>query len=165
MDNVWKVSEPVRALQQARTFVNNHKKIVFGIAGVATVAAIFFFRNKKDDTPVFEKTLTELNAVEEQAVSQMARLPIADMPKAAVLLKDSTLPIWQAFRQQLKRTEKLQLDESLEEKRKLLTNYADLRVQQAKLLYSAFQENSNAYDSELSRVYNEINDILSRLQN
>jgi hypothetical protein len=164
MENVLKISEPLKALQSAASIINKNKKLVLGIAGVASVAAILYLRSKRDDTPVFEKTLSQLNAVEEQAVSQMSRLPITDMPAAAVILKDSTLPVWQAFRKQIAGTESLNLDKALNQKRKLLLSYADLRVQQSKLLYRAFHENTNAYDDDLATVYNDINGILAELQ-
>lgn len=164
-ENVWKIPHPVKVWQDTLHVVSNNKKVFIGIAGVASIAAFFLFRNKQDDTPLFEKTLVQINAVEENAVQQMSRLQhVENMNKAAVILQDSTLPEWQNFQQQVKATKKLKLAKDLDIKRELLEEYADLRVRQSKLLYHAFNENTNAYDQELSAVYDSINGILDKLQ-
>lgn len=164
-ENVWKLPHPVKFWHDTLHVVNNNKKMIFGIAGVASLAAILFLRNKRDDIPLFEQTLVNMNAVEENAVQQMSRLQhVETMDKAAIILQDSTLPVWQNFQAQVLATRKLKLDKNLDQKRQLLEEYAELRVQQSKLLYKAFNENSNAYDHQLSDVYNRINGILDKLQ-
>ncbi len=164
-EHVWKFPHPVKFWQDTSQVVNNNKKVLIGLAGVVSIAAFFFFRNKQDDTPLFEKKLIQMNVVEENAVQQMSRLQyVENMDRAAVILQDSTLPEWQNFQQQISSTKRFRLDKDLVAKRQLLIEYADLRVQQSTLLYKAFKENTNAYDSELSVVYNDINGILDKLQ-
>jgi hypothetical protein len=165
-ENVWKLPHIAGVWHNTRTAVVNNKKLLIGIAGAASIAMFFFFKSRKDDAPVFERTLVQMNAVEEQAVQQMSRLQyIESLDQAAGILHDSTLPEWQRFRRQVAATNKLKLGKELGEKRQLLTEYAELRVQQSHLLYKAFKENTSAYDRDLSMVYNKINGVLDRLQN
>ncbi|WP_207497176.1 hypothetical protein [Aridibaculum aurantiacum] len=165
-DNVWKLPHPIKLWNDTRDIVSKNKKVFIGIAGVASIAAFLLLRPRRDDTPLFEQTLVQMNKVEEQAVQQMSRLQyVQNMDQAAGILADSTLPEWQSFQKQVATTKNYKLDKELNQKRELLSEYADLRVQQAKLLYKAFKENSNKYDEELTLVYERINGILDRLQN
>lgn len=164
--NVWKLPHTTKLLSETRDIVFKNKKLVIGVAGAATIAAFLYFRGRRDDTPRFEQTLVQMNAVEEHAVQQMSRLQyVSNMEEAAGILADSTLPDWQRFRKQLVATQSYKLDDALQQKRELLLEYADLRVEQARLLYRAFKENTNAYDKELMLVYERINGILDRLRN
>ncbi len=164
-ENVWKLPQAVKILHGAVHVITNNKKAIVGIAGAASIAAFFILKGKRDDTPLFERTLLQMNTVEEHAVQQMSKLQhTQDFNKAALILQDSTLPVWQNFQQQVSTTKKLKLDKELERKRQLLVEYADLRVDQSKLLYKAFSENTNSYDQALGKVYDRINSILDELQ-
>jgi len=163
MESVWKLPRSIKSLNIAFGYINRNKKLLLGIAGVASVAALLYFRSKRDETDVFEKKLVSLNALEEQVVEQMSRVPYTDFTQAAAILKDSTLPGWYSFQQQLAQTEDLNLQEHMQSKRQLLSEYASLRVEQTRLLHSAFSENTNAYDGKLQQVYERINAVLDEL--
>ena len=163
--NVWKVPQPVKLLSDTRHLLYKNKKLLIGIAGVASVAAFMYFRSRRDDTPLFEQTLVKMNAVEEHAVQQMSQLQnVKSMDEAAGILANNTIPEWQHFKQELAQTKSYHLDKQLQQKRVLLNEYADLRLEQSKLLYRAFKENTNAYDKELQLVYERINTVLDQLQ-
>jgi hypothetical protein len=163
-ENVWKLPQPVRVLNETINVVSRNKKLFIGIAGAASIAALLYFTRKKDDVPKFNEALIKLNQVEEQAVQQMGRLQYIDNKgSAAVVLRDSTLPVWQNFQEQIASTKTFKLDHELEEKRQILMEYADLRVEQVRLLYKAFREDTNQYDKELQLVYERINIMLDKL--
>jgi len=127
---------------------------------------IFFYLRKygRDDSLRFEKAVMKLNQIELKAMTQMQRLQSAESNKdAARVLSDSAMPEWRHFQQELVKTDKYTLDEQFKRKRKLLNEYAGLRIRQTELIYKSVQEETQQYDAEINEVSEKIDKIIDQL--
>jgi rhomboid protease GluP len=117
----------------------------------------------RDDSLRFEKAVMRLNQIELKAMTQMQRLQSADNTDATRVLRDSALPEWRHFQHELVKTDKYTLDEQFKRKRKLLTEYADLRIKQTELIYKSVQEETDKYNGQIDEVSNRIDEIINQL--
>jgi hypothetical protein len=73
------------------------------------------------------------------------------------------LPEWRHFQLELAKTDKYRLDEKFNRKRKLLHDYAGLRLRQTELIYKAANEETDKYSGEINEVSDKIDKIIDQL--
>jgi rhomboid protease GluP len=132
----------------------------------ALLGFLYIKRFGKDDSLRFEKAVMKLNQIELKAMTQMQQLQQAeDNNAAAKVLRDSALPEWKHFQQEIMKTDRYTLDESFNHKRKLLNEYAGLRVRQTELIYKSVNESTDKYNAEINLVSDRIDKIIDQLGN
>jgi len=130
-----------------------------------TALLIFLYlKNSKNDSLRFEKSVMKLNQIELKAMTQMQRLQFSQSDNdAANVLRDSALPEWKHFQLELAKTDKYRLDGKFTLKRKLLHDYAGLRLRQTELIYKSAIEETDKYGGEINEVSDEIDKIIDQL--
>lgn len=126
---------------------------------------VFFYERQygKDDTLRFEKEVMQLNQIELKAMTQMQQLQSKTNEEAARVLRDSALPQWKHFQKEITKTDAFRLDDQFQQKRKLLRQYAQLRVRQTELIYKSINEETDKYNAEIDEVSNKIDTIINQL--
>lgn len=126
---------------------------------------VFFYMRQygKDDTLRFEKEVMKLNQIELKAMTQMQQLQSKTNEEAVLVLRDSALPQWKHFQKEIMKTDAYRLDDEFKQKRKLLSQYAQLRVQQTELIYRSIDEGTDKYNAEIDEVSDEIDKIIDKL--
>ena len=76
------------------------------------------------------------------------------------LLKDSTLPAFRKFKEEVAKLDALKLSEGYAEKRKAVKEYADLRLKFEELQLKSLEENTDKYGEEQSRIDSRVDVIL-----
>lgn len=133
-----------------------------------TALLVFAYNKKygKDDSLQFEKAVMKLNQIELKAMTLMQQLQQAEDNIAATkVLKDSALPEWKHFQKEIMKTDKYTLDETFKRKRKLLNEYAGLRVRQTELIYRSVNEGTDKYNNEINQVSDTIDKIIDQIGN
>lgn len=131
---------------------------------ITSLVVFLYVRSGKNDSIRFEKAIMKLNQIELKAMTQMQRLQFAiSNEDAAKILKDSTLPEWQHFQKELIKTDRYKLNDEFTEKRKLLSKYAQMRVQQTTLLYQSIKDSSDKYHQQINQVSDSIDLIIDKL--
>jgi rhomboid protease GluP len=125
--------------------------------------AFLYIRNQRDDSIRFEKAVMRLNQIELKAMTQMQRLQNYTDEQATRMLKDTTLPEWQHFQKELTKTDKYRLDDEFNQKRKLLSKYAQLRILQTQLIYQSIKEGTDKYNQNVNSVSDSIDLIIDKL--
>jgi hypothetical protein len=106
----------------------------------------------------------KLNQIELKAMTQMQRLQFAESDDdAAKILKDSTLPEWKHFRNELMKTDKYKLDEEFRHKRELLNQYSRMRMEQTELIYQSVKQQTDKYNTQINAVSDSIELIIDQL--
>lgn len=129
---------------------------------------LFYYlkKNGRDDSFEFEKAVMRLNQIEVNAMTQMQQLQSAKTNnEAAQFLKDKALPEWKHFQKEIMKTDAYTLDDEFKQKRKLLSNYAQLRIRQTELIYKSMQEQTDKYNPEIDEVSDKIERIIDQLGN
>jgi rhomboid protease GluP len=126
---------------------------------------VFFYllKNGKDDTLRFEKEVMKLNQIELKAMTQMQQLQTKTNEEAAKVLRDSALPQWRHFQKEITKTDAYRLGDEFKQKRKLLSEYAQLRVRQTELIYKSINEGTDRYNAEIDEVSEKIDKIIDQL--
>ena len=132
---------------------------------LTTLIVYFYLRmNGRNDSLRFEREVMKLNQIEVMAMAQMQHLQSAsDNNDAARVLRDSALPQWKHFQQEISKTSAYSLNSEYKRKRKLLNEYAGLRVHQTELIYKSINENSDKYKGEIDEVSDKIEKIIDQL--
>ncbi len=117
----------------------------------------------KDDILRFEKEIMQLNQIELKAMTQMQQLQSKTNEEAAIVLRDSALPQWKHFQKEIMKTDALRLDSEFKQKRKLLSEYAALRILQTELIYKSINEETDKYNGEIDEVSDKIDKIIDLL--
>jgi rhomboid protease GluP len=130
-----------------------------------TALLIFLFvKNGNNDTLRFEKSVMKLNQIELKAMTQMQRLQFSETNNdAARVLRDSALPEWKHFQLELAKTDRYRLDDKFNRKRKLLHEYAGLRLRQTELIYKSALEETDKYSGEINEVSDKIDKLIDQL--
>ena len=132
----------------------------------ALLVFLYMRKNGRDDSFQFEKAVMKLNQIEVNAMTQMQQLQSAKSDKeAAQFLKDKALPEWKHFQKEILKTDSYTLDDEFKKKRKLLSNYAELRVRQTELIYKSINEETDKYNPEIDKVSDKIDKIIDQLGN
>lgn len=129
----------------------------------ALTVFIYVRKNLKDDTLRFEKEVMKLNQIELKAMTQMQQLQSKTNEEASIVLRDSALPQWKHFQEEITKTDAYRLDDQFKKKRKLLSRYAALRVQQTELIYKSIIEGTDKYNAEIESVSDTIDQIIDQL--
>ena len=129
----------------------------------ALTVFVYLRKNLKDDTLRFEKEVMKLNQIELKAMTQMQQLQSKTNEEAAVVLRDSALPQWKHFQEEIIKTDEYRLDDQFKQKRKLLSRYAALRVHQTELIYKSINEGTDKYNAEIESVSDTIDKIIDQL--
>ena len=129
----------------------------------ALTVFIYVKKNSKDDTLRFEKEVMKLNQIELKAMTQMQQLQSKTNEEAAMVLRDSALPQWKHFQEEITKTDAYRLDDQFKQKRKLLAKYAALRVHQTELIYKSINEGTDKYNAEIDEVSDKIEKIIDQL--
>lgn len=126
---------------------------------------VFFYLRQygKDDTLRFEKEIMKLNQIELKAMTQMQQLQSKTNEEAAIVLRDSALPQWKHFQKEIMKTDLYRLDNEFNQKRKLLSKYAELRIRQTELIYKSINEETDKYNGEIDDVSDKIDKIIDQL--
>lgn len=131
---------------------------------LSALLIFLFIRSGKDDSLRFEKAVMKLNQIELKAMNQMQDLQTADDDKeAARILKEKALPLWKNFQKEINRTDRYHLDEQFNRKRKLLHEYAELRIRQTELIYKSMQEDTEKYNEQIEKVSERTEKIIDSL--
>ena len=105
----------------------------------------------------------KLNQIEVKAMAQMQHLQSEDNNQAAKVLRDSALPQWRHFQEEIMKTGGYSLTSEYKRKRKLLNEYAGLRVHQTELIYKSVSEGTDKYNGEIAEVSDKIEKIIDQL--
>jgi rhomboid protease GluP len=132
---------------------------------LTTLIVYFYLRiNGRNDSLRFEKEVMKLNQIEVKAMAQMQHLQSAQNNNEAVhVLRDSALPQWKHFQQEIMKTGAYSLTSEYKRKRKLLNEYAGLRVHQTELIYKSINEGTDKYNGEIDQVSDRIEKIIDQL--
>lgn len=132
---------------------------------ICTLIVYFYLRvNGRNDSIRFEKEVMKLNQIEVRAMAQMQHLQSArSTNEAARVLRDSALPQWKHFQDEIMKTGAYSLTSEFRKKRKLLNEYAGLRVHQTELIYKSINEETDRYSKEIEEVSNRIEKIIDQL--
>lgn len=139
-------------------------RISVEISLVTALLIFLYVRSDRNDSIRFEKAVMRLNRIEVRAMTQMQRLQYTKSDdEAATILKDSTLPEWKHFTEELAKTSKYKLTEEYTLKRKLLNQYAQMRMRQTNLIYKSVKDGSDDYRLQIEAVSDSIDNIIDRL--
>lgn len=139
-------------------------RISFEVLLITALLVFLYLRfYGKDDTLRFEKEIMQLNQIELKAMTQMQQLQSKTNEEAARVLKDSALPQWKHFQTEIMKTDAFRLDDEFKQKRKLLGEYAQLRVRQTELIYKSINEETDKYNPEIDEVSDKIDSIINQL--
>ncbi|MGI8638166.1 MAG: rhomboid family intramembrane serine protease [Segetibacter sp.] len=132
---------------------------------LTTLIVYFYLRvNGRNDSLRFEREVMKLNQIEVKAMAQMQHLQSAQSNNEAVsVIRDSALPQWKHFQEQIMKTGAYSLSKEYKRKRKLLNEYAGLRVRQTELMYKSINENTDKYNGEIDEVSDRIEKIIDQL--
>lgn len=132
---------------------------------LTTLIVYFYLRvNGRNDSLRFEREVMKLNQIEVKAMAQMQHLQSAQSNNDAVhVIRDSALPQWKHFQQEIMKTGGYSLSNEYKRKRKLLNEYAGLRVRQTELMYKSINENTDKYNGEIDEVSDRIEKIIDQL--
>ncbi|HSU50639.1 MAG TPA: rhomboid family intramembrane serine protease [Segetibacter sp.] len=132
---------------------------------LTTLIVYFYLRvNGRNDSLRFEREVMKLNQIEVKAMAQMQHLQSAQSNNDAVhVIRDSALPQWKHFQQEIMKTGGYSLSDEYKRKRKLLNEYAGLRVRQTELMYKSINENTDKYNGEIDDVSDRIEKIIDQL--
>ena len=132
---------------------------------LGTALLIFLYiKSGKDDSLRFEKAVMKLNQIELKAMTQMQKLQDADDNNAAAkTLKEEALPLWKNFQKEIDKTDQYRLDKQFNKKRKLLHDYAQLRIRQTNLIYKSMTEDTDKYNDEIEKVSTEIEILIDQM--
>jgi rhomboid protease GluP len=132
---------------------------------ITSLIVYFYLRSHgRNDTLRFEKEVMKLNQIEVKAMTQMQHLQSAQNNNEAVhVLRDSALPQWKHFQQEIMKTDGYSLSSEYKRKRKLLNQYAGLRVRQTELIYKSINEDTDKYNGEIDEVSDKIEKIIDQL--
>lgn len=123
-----------------------------------------FLNNKQDDSLRFQSTVMKLNQIELKAIMQLQRMQNSETnEEAAKVLRDSTLPEWRFFQKEIAKTGKYHLNQEFDGKRKLLMEYAKLRVRQTELIYKSLHEGTDKYDKRINEISEKIESIIDEM--
>lgn len=139
-------------------------RISFEVLLITGLLVFFYLREYgKDDTLRFEKEIMKLNQIELKAMTQMQQLQSKTNEEAAIVLRDSALPQWKHFQTEIMKTDVYRLDNEFNQKRKLLSKYAELRIRQTELIYKSINEETDKYNGEIDDVSDKIDKIIDQL--
>jgi len=132
---------------------------------ITSLIVYFYLRsNGRNDTLRFEKEVMKLNQIDVKAMAQMQHLQSAQNNNEAVhVLRDSALPQWRHFQKEIMKTGAYSLTSEYKRKRKLLNEYAGLRVRQTELIYKSINECTDKYNQEIDEVSDKIEKIIDKL--
>lgn len=132
---------------------------------ITTLIVYFYVRmHGRNDSLRFEKEVMKLNQIEVRAMAIMQHLQSAQSNNDAVhVLRDSALPQWKHFQEEITKTEAYSLSNEYKRKRKLLNEYAGLRVRQTELIYKSINEDTDKYNGEIDKVSDRIEQIIDQL--
>ena len=140
-------------------------RISIEVVLLTTLIVYFYLRvNGRNDSLRFEREVMKLNQIEVKAMAQMQHLQSAQSNNDAVhVIRDSALPQWKHFQQEIMKTGGYSLSAEYKRKRKLLNEYAGLRVRQTELMYKSINENTDKYNGEIDDVSDRIEKIIDQL--
>ncbi|MDB5246945.1 MAG: rhomboid family intrarane serine protease [Segetibacter sp.] len=124
---------------------------------------LYLRSNARDDSFEFEMAVMKVNQIEVKAMTQMQRLQEKTNEEASKFLRDTALPEWKHFQKEIMKTGSYSLDSKFKHKRKLLNQYAQLRVRQTELIYKAIAEDTGKYEAEINEVSEKIDKIIDQL--
>jgi rhomboid protease GluP len=132
---------------------------------LTTLIVYFYLRvHGRNDSLRFEKEVMKLNQIEVKAMTQMQHLQSARSNNDAVsVIRDSALPQWRHFQEEIMKTGAYSLSDEYKRKRKLLNEYAGLRVRQTELMYKSINEGTDKYNTEIDEVSDRIEKIIDQL--
>ena len=132
---------------------------------LTTLIVYFYLRvHGRNDSLRFEREVMKLNQIEVKAMAQMQHLQSAQSNNDAVhVLRDSALPQWRHFQDEIMKTDSYNLSREYRRKRKLLNEYAGLRVHQTELIYKSINEGTDKYNGEIDEVSDRIEKIIDQL--
>jgi rhomboid protease GluP len=130
---------------------------------VTSLLIFLYVRSDRNDSRRFEKAVMKLNQIEVKAMTQMQKLQYSSDAEAAAILRDSTLPEWRHFQKELVKTDKFKLDEEFTAKRKLLNQYARMRIKQTELIYNSVKDGSDKNRSEIEVISDSIDRVIDQL--
>lgn len=132
---------------------------------LTTLVVYFYLRaHSRNDSLRFEREVMKLNQIEVKAMTIMQQLQSAQNNNEAVhVLRDSALPQWKHFQQEIMKTGGYSLSKEYKRKRKLLNEYAGLRVHQTELIYKSINEGTDKYNHEIDDVSDRIEKIIDQL--
>jgi rhomboid protease GluP len=124
----------------------------------------FYLNTGKDDSLRFQSTVMKLNQIELKAIMQLQRMQYSETNEdAARVLRDSTLPEWRYFQKQISKTKEYHLNSEFDNKRKLLLEYANMRVKQTELIYKSLHEGTDKYDAQIEKISEKIESIIDEM--
>jgi rhomboid protease GluP len=139
-------------------------RISIEIMLITALLIFLYIRGGKDDSLRFERAIMKLNQIELKAMTQMQQLQNAESDqKAAEILKEEALPLWRNFQNQINKTDRYKLDDKFQEKRKLLHEYAELRIRQTDLIYKSISEETDKYNTEIDTVSDKIETLIDQI--
>lgn len=150
--------------KRIKTFSQKWRPV--GVAAIAIAVPTMFvlLTRWRDDNIKFQRTLKEINPLEQRAVGQLQRLKYFNEPqKAAAMLKDSTMNDWKIIESHLSKAEPFELNEENQRRKELMQEYVQLRLSETQVLYNAISKNSREYDKELEEIIGKIEGILIKL--
>jgi rhomboid protease GluP len=132
---------------------------------LTTLIVYFYLRvHGRNDSLRFEREVMKLNQIEVKAMVQMQHLQSAQSNNDAVsVIRDSALPQWKHFQEEITKTGAYSLSSEYKRKRKLLNEYAGLRVRQTELMYKSIEEGTDKYNGEIDKVSDRIEKIIDQL--
>jgi rhomboid protease GluP len=132
---------------------------------LTTLIVYFYLRvHGRNDSLRFEREVMKLNQIEVKAMVQMQHLQSAQSNNEAVsVIRDSALPQWKHFQEEITKTGAYSLSSEYRKKRKLLNEYAGLRVRQTELMYKSIAEGTDKYNGEIDEVSDRIEKIIDQL--
>jgi rhomboid protease GluP len=132
---------------------------------LTTLIVYFYLRvNGRNDSLRFQREVMKLNQIEVKAMAQMQHLQSAQSNNDAVsVIRDSALPQWRHFQEEISKTGAYSLSSEYKRKRKLLNEYAGLRVRQTELMYKSIAESTDKYNGEIDSVSDRIEKIIDEL--
>lgn len=139
-------------------------RISIEVVLITALLIFLYIRSGKDDSLRFEKAVMKLNQIELKAMTQMQKLQDAeDNEAAAKTLKEEALPLWKNFQKEIDKTDVYRLDDKFNQKRKLLHDYAQMRIKQTNLIYKSISEDTDKYNAEIEKVSVEIEQLIDKL--
>lgn len=136
-------------------------QVVTGLISLATVMIVFMsLRAPANDNLLFQERYEEFGKAEEAALK-----PIHEDNLTVETIDRVSLPEWRKAKEAADKMQAYDLNTTNRFIADKLGEYVDLRIELTQVMRKALEENSNAYDEDLTDLVGKINGVLEDLKN
>ncbi len=142
-----------------------------GIGGICLVILLggifgYIFLSTSDfDTQQYDNSIAVFNDTESKALEIYSTIETNDAESSIDFIDKKGIPYWESNLQILSELDKMEgIYDDLLKQDNILRNYCNLRIEQLKILKKALSENTDAYDTDMEKISENINAEIAKLK-